>query len=150
MLAAAPEAYSAEKEESDDDMGFGLFDDDSPTGMATLAAPVTHIGAYVNSKGNINASFRIPGLVSVPGTGEEKTFTIAEPELEATISWFSIPKADLHTHMKVGHLFDIVLTRTNIDSAGLHQELFRFHATPRGSEHLRRRELHLEYAHPGC
>ncbi|KIY62942.1 hypothetical protein CYLTODRAFT_382970 [Cylindrobasidium torrendii FP15055 ss-10] len=102
MLASAPlaEAYSAEKEESDDDMGFGLFDDDSPTGMAALAAPVTHIGAYVNSKGNVNASFRIPGLVSVPGTGEEKTFTIAEPELEATISWFSIPKADLHTHMK--------------------------------------------------
>lgn len=130
LLASTSETYGGDREESDDDMGFGLFDDGPSS--AVPAAPVSHIGAYVNSKGNVNASFRIPGLVSVPGTDEEKTFTIAEPELEATISWFSVPKADLHTHMKVSLSVDLGLPhRANSGNSGFHQEYLRVHTAPR-------------------
>lgn len=86
-------AISAEEhaEESDDDMGFGLFDGE----------PTDHIGAYVTSKGNVSATFRIPGVVTIPGDGSFNTFTIAELKLDAALSWISIPRVEPKVHLTV-------------------------------------------------
>ncbi|KAL0070022.1 hypothetical protein AAF712_002919 [Marasmius tenuissimus] len=92
--AAAVRAEAAkeeEVEESDDDMGFGLFD-----GGPSLEAAV----ADVVSKGALSATFKIPGLVTVPPTNSQHTFTIAELKLDALMTWFSIPKVDARVHLK--------------------------------------------------
>ncbi|KAI3622101.1 mucoidy inhibitor a [Moniliophthora roreri] len=79
------------EEESDDDMGFQLFDDDTPMDVAT---------ASVNANSGMNPSFRVPGLVTIPSHGGERTFTIVELKLDALITWFSIPKVDTKVHLK--------------------------------------------------
>ncbi|KAL0070047.1 hypothetical protein AAF712_002944 [Marasmius tenuissimus] len=90
--AAAVHAEAAEgDEESDDDMGFGLFD-----GGPELEPAV----ADVVSKGALSATFKIPGLVTVPPTTSQHTFTIAELKLDALMTWFSIPKVDARVHLK--------------------------------------------------
>ncbi|KAH6907607.1 hypothetical protein BKA70DRAFT_1189593 [Coprinopsis sp. MPI-PUGE-AT-0042] len=72
-------------EESDDDMGFGLFDD----------AP-----AVVTSKGNITATFTVPGLMSIPSDGVAHNVTIANLSLDAEMEWVSIPKREAKVHLK--------------------------------------------------
>ncbi|KAH6911805.1 hypothetical protein BKA70DRAFT_862855 [Coprinopsis sp. MPI-PUGE-AT-0042] len=73
-------------EESDDDMGgFGFFDD----------AP-----AVVTSKGNITATFAVPGLMSIPSDGVAHNVTIANLSLDAAMEWVSIPKREAKVHLK--------------------------------------------------
>jgi hypothetical protein len=64
-----------------------------------------HSGAALTSKGDINATFRIPGLVTIPSDGAVHNFTIVELELEASMTWVSIPKYDTKTHLKVKQHF---------------------------------------------
>ncbi|KAF5315031.1 hypothetical protein D9619_007471 [Psilocybe cf. subviscida] len=80
-----------EKEESDDDMGFGLFDDDGPVMAAR------HV--QVSSKGNINATFSIPGLISVPSDGETHNVSITKLNLDASMSWIVVPKKSTKAHL---------------------------------------------------
>lgn len=77
--------------ESDDDMGF--TDSFSPRGMA-------HIGSSVTSKGNVSATYRVPGRITIPADGTEHTFTIVQLNLDAFMSWVSVPKVDTKTHLK--------------------------------------------------
>ncbi|KAJ7505942.1 hypothetical protein B0H11DRAFT_1795634 [Mycena galericulata] len=56
-------------------------------------------GASVNSKGNVNATFRVPGLVTIPCDGDAHNFTIVELSLKAAMSWVSVPKLDAKTHL---------------------------------------------------
>ncbi|KAJ7644805.1 hypothetical protein FB45DRAFT_898710 [Roridomyces roridus] len=56
--------------------------------------------AAVSSKGNISATFRVPGLASIPCDGDVHNFTIVELSLKATMSWVSVPKVDPKTHLK--------------------------------------------------
>ncbi|KAJ7119742.1 hypothetical protein C8R44DRAFT_624324 [Mycena epipterygia] len=53
----------------------------------------------VTSKGNVNATFRIPGLVSIPSDGEAHNFTIVQLNLKAAMSWISVPKIDTKAHI---------------------------------------------------
>ncbi len=55
----------------------------------------------VTSQGNVNATFTIPGLVSVPSDGELHTFTIATLDLQAELSWVAVPSKDTKVHLKV-------------------------------------------------
>lgn len=75
--------------ELDEDMSF----DSSPRGMP-------HIGSTVTSKGNVSATYRVPGRVTIPADGTEHTFTIVELNLDASMSWVSVPKVDTKTHLK--------------------------------------------------
>ncbi|KAK0188984.1 hypothetical protein F5146DRAFT_1057481 [Armillaria mellea] len=75
--------------ELDEDMSFDL----SPRGMP-------HIGSTVTSKGNVSATYRVPGRVTIPADGTEHTFTIVELNLDASMSWVSVPKVDTKTHLK--------------------------------------------------
>lgn len=60
-----------------------------------------HETAGVTSQGHVVATFRIPGESNIPSSEEEHSVTIAQLDLEATLSWICIPKGDIRVHMKV-------------------------------------------------
>ncbi|KAJ7239018.1 hypothetical protein B0H12DRAFT_1136594 [Mycena haematopus] len=55
--------------------------------------------ASVTSKGNVSATFRVPGVVTIPCDGDAHNFTIVELSLKAAMSWVSVPKIDPKTHL---------------------------------------------------
>ncbi|KAF7367401.1 hypothetical protein MSAN_00802700 [Mycena sanguinolenta] len=55
--------------------------------------------ASVTSKGNVSATFRVPGLVTIPCDGDAHNFTIVQLSLKAAMSWVSVPKMDAKTHL---------------------------------------------------
>ncbi|KAK0467076.1 uncharacterized protein EV420DRAFT_1507065 [Desarmillaria tabescens] len=79
--------------ESDEDMGFAMFDEGPRSSMA-------HIGSAITSKGNVSATYRVPGRITIPTDGDEHVFTIVQLELDASMSWVSVPKVDTKTHLK--------------------------------------------------
>ncbi|TDL23087.1 hypothetical protein BD410DRAFT_814727 [Rickenella mellea] len=80
-----------EMEESDDEMGFGIFDDEPS---------MAHREIGVSSTGNVSATFQVPGLITVPSDGQQHNVTIVQLKLDATLSWISVPKEDTKTHLK--------------------------------------------------
>ncbi|KAJ7713008.1 hypothetical protein B0H16DRAFT_1623171 [Mycena metata] len=66
----------------------GIFDE--PMGFG---------GASVTSKGNFSATFRVPGMVSIPTDGEAHNFTIVQLNLKADMSWVCVPKVDTKAHI---------------------------------------------------
>jgi hypothetical protein len=52
-------------------------------------------------KGNVTATFRVPGVVTVPSDGDAHTFTLVELKLGATMSWIAVPKMDQRVHSQV-------------------------------------------------
>ncbi|KAF8875319.1 hypothetical protein BD779DRAFT_1563878 [Infundibulicybe gibba] len=79
-----------EEQDEDEDMAFELYGGES----------MQHRGLVVSSKGNISATFRIPGLISVPTDGGSHNVTIVELKLDATMSWVTVPSQDPKTHLK--------------------------------------------------
>ncbi len=55
----------------------------------------------VSSKGNVNATFGVPGLISIPSDNVGHNVTIAKMALDATMSWVCVPKKDGRVHLKV-------------------------------------------------
>lgn len=55
----------------------------------------------VSSKGNVTATFQVPGLISVPTDDESHNVTIAELKLDATMSWVAVPKKETKVHLTV-------------------------------------------------
>lgn len=78
--------------ESDEDMGFT---------ESFTSRGMPHIGSSVTSKGNVSATYRVPGRITIPADGAEHTFTIVQLNLDASMSWVSVPKVDTKTHLKV-------------------------------------------------
>jgi hypothetical protein len=65
---------------------------------------IQHQRTTVTSKGNVSASFKIPGLITVPssGQGAVHNVTIAQMTLAAEMSWVSVPKVDFgRVHLEV-------------------------------------------------
>jgi len=60
-----------------------------------------HRGLHVSSKGNVSATFGIPGLINIPSDGVGHNVTIAKLELDASMSWVCVPKKDGKVHLKV-------------------------------------------------
>ena len=79
-------------EESDDDMGFGLFDGE----------PTWHSSMTASSKG-ISATYRVPGLINIPSDNASHSVTIVQLKLDSTMSWVAVPKVDLKMHLKVSY-----------------------------------------------
>jgi hypothetical protein len=71
-------------------------------------------GASVTSKGNVSATFSVPGLVTIPCDGEAHNFTIVELGLKALMSWVSVPKLDAKTHLNVRFLAEFQHGHTHI------------------------------------
>ncbi len=78
--------------ESDEDMVFT---------ESFTSRGMPHIGSSVTSKGNVSATYRVPGRITIPADGAEHTFTIVQLNLDASMSWVSVPKVDTKTHLKV-------------------------------------------------
>ncbi len=103
MLTSVATGYamaSEEKEESDEDMGFGLFDD-GPFALSAPAPKMEVASALVVSQGNLTATFRVPGRTTVPSDGASHSVTIAKLDLDAVVEWVAVPKKDPRTHLKV-------------------------------------------------
>jgi hypothetical protein len=60
-----------------------------------------HEEAAVMSTGNVNATFRVPGLVTIPCDGAAHNFTIVELRPQAVMSWVAVPKREAKTHLTV-------------------------------------------------
>jgi hypothetical protein len=60
-----------------------------------------HEEAAVTSSGNVNATFRVPGLVTIPCDGAAHNFTIVELRPKATMSWVAVPKGEARAHLTV-------------------------------------------------
>jgi hypothetical protein len=60
-----------------------------------------HEEAAVMSTGNVNATFRVPGLVTIPCDGAAHNFTIVELPPQAVMSWVAVPKREAKTHLTV-------------------------------------------------
>lgn len=61
--------------------------------------------ASVHREGAMGATFRIPGLVTVPSDNQAHNITIAEMELDATLYWITVPKEDRRIHLQVSNRF---------------------------------------------
>lgn len=58
-------------------------------------------GLDVSSNGTVNATFSVPGLITVPSDGQAHNVTIVKLELEASLSWIVVPKLDTKTRLSV-------------------------------------------------
>lgn len=66
-------------------------------------AEMEYRGLYVSSNGTVNATFSIPGLITIPSDGQAHNVTIAQLELEASLSWIAVPKLDTKTRLNVSY-----------------------------------------------
>ena len=97
-----------EESEEDEDMGFGLFDDGPVLASAPPPhplAPMPTVVASVTSQGNVNATFRVPGLISIPSDGVSHNVTIVSLKPEAKLAWMAVPSVDTKVHMTVSYSF---------------------------------------------
>lgn len=58
----------------------------------------------VTSKGNVSATFELPGTVTIPSDGENHNYTIVELQLDADMTWVVVPKHDTKVHLNVSLL----------------------------------------------
>ncbi|KAG5637324.1 hypothetical protein H0H81_004970 [Sphagnurus paluster] len=75
------------------------LDDASSYGAERERSVVGHRQLEVSSKGNVNATFQVPGLLTIPSDGAAHNVTIAELKLNAAMSWVCVPKKDTKTHL---------------------------------------------------
>ncbi|KAJ8700911.1 hypothetical protein PTI98_003889 [Pleurotus ostreatus] len=59
-----------------------------------------HATVPVSGFGGLNATYDVPGLISIPNEAQAHIVTIAELELDASFSWLVVPKLDLSAHLK--------------------------------------------------
>ncbi|KAJ6469143.1 hypothetical protein C8R47DRAFT_1055473 [Mycena vitilis] len=104
-------AYAALKSRKSSAFGAGAADVVRRRGIVTTMStsgyaeteeadePMQVQEAAVTSKGNFSATFRVPGMVSIPSDGEAHNFTIVQLMLKAEMSWVSVPKVDTKAHI---------------------------------------------------
>ncbi|KIL54390.1 hypothetical protein M378DRAFT_174265 [Amanita muscaria Koide BX008] len=51
----------------------------------------------ISSKGNVSATFTIPGNITVPSDNANHNVTVTQLDLDATMSWVAVPKLDTKT-----------------------------------------------------
>ncbi|KAF8685733.1 hypothetical protein RHS04_00469 [Rhizoctonia solani] len=76
-----------EREESDDDMGFGLFDGGGPQAPAMMSRQ-----AHVVSAGVLSATFGIPGRSDIPSDEGSHKVVVAVLDLDADLEWVCVPR----------------------------------------------------------
>ncbi|CUA74076.1 Protein F37C4,5 [Caenorhabditis elegans] [Rhizoctonia solani] len=78
-------AEASSAEESDDYMGFALFDDEPVPAMAARTA-------HVATAGVLSATFGIPGRSDIPSDGGSHKVVVAVLDLEAELEWICVPR----------------------------------------------------------
>ncbi|CAA7265472.1 unnamed protein product [Cyclocybe aegerita] len=66
----------------------------------SMETEIQYRGLQVSSKGNVSATFGVPGLISIPSDGEGHNVTIVKLSLDADMSWVCVPKKDSRVHLK--------------------------------------------------
>ncbi|KAF9465724.1 hypothetical protein BDZ94DRAFT_1214090 [Collybia nuda] len=76
---------------------------------------IKHRELAVSSKGNINATFEVPGLLTIPSDGVAHNVTIAQLHLDAVMSWVCVPKKDarMHLNAKIKNASEYTLLQGN-------------------------------------
>ena len=113
---------------------------------------VEHEVAQITSTGSVNATFRIPGLTTIPSDDDEHNVTIADLKLDAKVTWVCIPKSDTRVHLEVRpnpkycpSIFSVFCFST-----GQHQEFFELRFPLRHQQRIRRSKLHRTIRYPKC
>lgn len=75
--------------------------DDEAAERSYRRASIGHRELQVSSKGNISATFGVPGLISIPSDSVVHNVTIVKLALDAEMSWVCVPKKDSRVHLKV-------------------------------------------------
>jgi len=102
------EKSRASSDDEEEEMGFGLFDE-YPSPPGAPPPPIASIAAAVTTKGSVNATFRVPGLISVPSDGVAHNVTIVKLTPEAKLLWLSVPSVDTKVHLSVRQLSHLSL-----------------------------------------
>lgn len=63
------------------------------------------------NKGDVTATFRIPGLITVPSDAQQHNVTISSFEFNAPLLWHTVPKANARVYMEVGSGHGIKLNK---------------------------------------
>ncbi|KAJ7038001.1 hypothetical protein C8F04DRAFT_388256 [Mycena alexandri] len=71
----------------------------SSSSDAPMPIPMRIVESAVTSTGNVSATFRVPGLVSIPCDGAAHNFTIVELHPQAAMSWVAVPRREAKTHL---------------------------------------------------
>lgn len=66
-----------------------------------IDTPMELRSLFVSSKGNVSATFNVPGKITIPSDNVAHNVTIAQLQLDAVMSWVSVPKKDAKTHLSV-------------------------------------------------
>ncbi len=122
-------------------VGEDIYEENTLLDMVPRAATVT-------SKGNVSATFDVPGIITIPSDGAAHNVNIIQLNLEAIMSWVAIPKYDARTRLNV---FSLPLPNSNgiiTTCIGKNQECIRVYSTQRDRQHLCRRKLHIQVKHP--
>lgn len=61
--------------------------------------------SLASSKGHVNATFSVPGRITIPCDGVAHSVTVAQLELDASLIWLAVPKADKRVHLKASYQF---------------------------------------------
>ncbi|KAG9226905.1 hypothetical protein CCMSSC00406_0003422 [Pleurotus cornucopiae] len=61
---------------------------------------MTYATVPMSGFGGLNATYDVPGLISIPNEAQAHIVTIAELKLDASFSWLVVPKLDLSAHLK--------------------------------------------------
>jgi hypothetical protein len=60
-----------------------------------------HLQVTTSDKNGVMATFRVPGRVSLPSDMRQHNITIAQLNLDAEFSWYTIPSHDARVYIKV-------------------------------------------------
>jgi hypothetical protein len=82
--------------------GMGLYEPMEQTDFSGSDAGMEHRGLSVSSQGGISATFRVPGVITIPSDNTSHNVTVVQLKLDASMSWITVPKVDAKTHLKVG------------------------------------------------
>ena len=81
-----------------------LKEEESEASIGYAAPPIRNRGLVVSSKGDITATFSVPGIITIPSDDASHNVTITELELDAEMSWISVPKKSPKAHLTVRSL----------------------------------------------
>lgn len=64
-------------------------------------SPFYEVAADVTSQQGVNASFKVPGVITIPTDSREHNVTIVTLVPEAKLSWFAVPSVSEKVHITV-------------------------------------------------
>ena len=77
-----------------------------PEPMSTITTTTT-----VTWRGEVNASFEVPGLINIPSDGVAHNITVATLKPQAMLKWVCVPSENTRVHLKVSATVESIGSR---------------------------------------